>query len=126
MTGPAAASTAAAYFGFYGAGQYAAVYPMIAPAARRSISETVWIRLHEECRSSATAGLSYRVTDPILAGRTAVVTVGYAGAAASLGSEQVTFVYTSGKWYYEPADLSIYKDHDLRQALAAAKGAGLC
>jgi len=54
------------------------------------------------------------------------VTVGYSGAAASFGSEQITFTYTGGKWYYQPSDLSVYAHHNLAQALAAAKAAGVC
>jgi hypothetical protein len=102
------------------------VYPLIAPVAREDISESVWTGLHDQCRPSSTAGLTYAVKDPVLAGTTAVVSVGYAGAAASLGSEQITFTYTAGKWYYQPSDLSVYQGHDLAQAVAAAKAAGIC
>jgi hypothetical protein len=83
---------------------------MIAPAARRDISESVWTGLHNRCRPT-TATLTYAATHPILA--CTAVTVSYAGAASSLGSEQITFVYTAGRWYYQPSDLSIYKGHDL-------------
>jgi hypothetical protein len=122
----AAKSAAETYFGLYAAGQYGAVYPMIAPAARRYIRESVWVGLHNRCRPSATATLSYKVTHPILAGTVAVVTVGYAGTAAALGSEQITFKYVGGNWYYQPSDLGVYRHHDLAQAVTAAKAGGIC
>lgn len=125
VTAAAAKSAAETYFGLYAAGQYAAVYPMISPAARRIIRESVWTGLHERCRPT-TATLTYKVAHPILAGTIAVVTVGYAGGAASLGSEQITFTYVDGKWYYQPSDLSVYARHNVAQAVAAAKAAGVC
>lgn len=125
QTAAAAKAAAETYFGLYAAEQYAAVYPLIASSARRDIRERVWVGLHNRCRPT-TAPLSYKVTHPILAGTTAVVTVGYAGAAASLGSEQITLTYTDGKWYYLPSDLGIYRHHNLTQAVAAAKANNLC
>lgn len=125
-TAAAAKSAAETYFGLYAAGQYGAVYPMIAPAPRSSIREGVWVGLHARCWRLTTATLSYKVTHPILDGPIAVVTVGYAGAAAALGSEQITFKYAGGHWYYQPSDLSVYRHHDLAQAIAAAKADGVC
>ncbi len=125
FTAAAVKAAAETYFSLYAAGQYADVYPMIAPAARHAIREKAWTGLHDKCRPT-TANLTYKVTHPILAGKTAVVTVGYAGGASALGSEQITFKYVDDRWYYQPSDLSIYRHHDLAQALAAAKAAGVC
>jgi hypothetical protein len=124
-TAAAAKSAAEAYFDLYAAGQYPAVYPMIDPADRAQISEPVWVGLHYACRNRASAGRTYQVTHPVLAGSTAVVSVGFAGATA-LGSEQVTFAYTGGHWYYKPSDLSVYAHHDLAEAVAALKAEGQC
>jgi hypothetical protein len=124
-TASTAKSAAEAYFDLYGAGQYAAVYPMIAPADRQYIREKVWTGVHQECKSPS-AGLTYSVKHPVLAGSVAVVSVSLSGAAAALGSEQVSFTYADGKWYYLPSDLSIYRHHDVAQALKAARAAGLC
>ncbi len=99
---------------------------MIEPHDRRLIRKSVWTGLHEACEDQASAGLTYKVAHPVLAGSIAVVSVGFAGAASSLGSEQVTFAYKGGRWYYKPADLSVYKSHDLAEAIAAAKADGLC
>jgi hypothetical protein len=122
----AAKAAAVTYFDLYAAGQYAAVYPMIAPTDRKLIRQTVWVAVHRACRPSTAAGLTYKVTHPILAGSIAVLTVGFSGAAAALGSEQITFSYASGSWYYQPSDMSVYRDHDVAQAIAAAKADDLC
>lgn len=122
-TAAGALSAADTYFALYGAGQYAAVYPLIAPGDRAAIPESVWAGLHQACPVS---GLTYKVQTPVLSGTTAVMAVGYLGAAGSLGSEQVTFTYSGGRWYYMPSDVSTYRGHDLAQAVAAAKAAGLC
>ena len=82
---------------------------MIDPAGRAQIQQSVWTGLHEECRNSASAGLTYKVASPVLAGQTAVMSVGFAGAASSLGSEQVTFVYSGSGWFYQPSDMSVYR-----------------
>jgi hypothetical protein len=125
MTAAAAQAAATAYFDFYAAGQYAAVYPLLSPAARQVISQSVWMAVHEACRST-TAGLSYKVSRPELAGTTAVVNVSLAGAAAAIGSEEETFTYSGGRWLYAPTDLSIYRHHTAAQAVEAAKAQDLC
>ena len=126
QTVAAAKSAAKTYFGLYGAGQYAAVYPMIAPKYRRHIKQAVWVGVHAACPSAA-AGLSYKISDPIPAGSSTVIfTVSLAGVASSLGSEQVTMSYTGGRWYFDPTDVSIYHGHTLAQAVAAAKTDGFC
>ena len=118
-------AAATTYFALYGAGQYGAVYPLITSADRAVIAEGVWTGLHQECKSPA-AGLSYKVTHPVLSGQTAVMTVGFAGAASAIGSEQVTFAYEGGGWYYEVPNLQVYRGHTLAQAVAAQKAAGSC
>lgn len=123
-TAAGALAAASSYFALYGAGQYAAVYPLIAPAARALIPESVWTGLHQQCGQKS--GLSYKVAHPVLSGPTAVMSVGFTGAASAIGSEQVTFTYSGGRWYYEVPDLQVYQGHNLAQAVAAAKAANLC
>lgn len=121
----AAAETAAKnYFALYGAGQYAAIYPMILPADRAQISESVWVRLHQKCRNPAAS--HEQVTHPVLSGMVAVVTISLPGVIASLSKAKVTFTYSSGTWYYTPSDMSIYAHHTLAQAVSAATAAALC
>jgi hypothetical protein len=125
-TAAAAKSAASAYFALYGAGQYAAVYPMIDPADRAQIQQSVWVAVHQTCRNQSSAGLTYAVSHPVAAGSDVVFSVGFAGAAAALGSEQVTFEYVGGQWYYVPSDEHVYAGHTAAQGIAAAKADGLC
>lgn len=125
VTAAGALAAADTYFGFYGAGQYAAAYPLLAPASRAAVSEHVYVAAHQQCRR-ASAGLSYKVSHPIVSGTTAVVTVSLAGAAASLGSEQASFTYSGGRWLYDIPDLAVYRHHTVRQALAALTAQGDC
>jgi hypothetical protein len=124
QTAAAALTAAKNYFALYGAQQFAAVYPMIDPADRAQINESVWVAVHQQC--GPTSNLSYAVTNPVLAGTTAVVTVSLAGAASSIASEQISFVYVGGQWYYQPSDTSDYAGNTTAQAVAALTAAGNC
>jgi hypothetical protein len=125
MTAAAAQAAATAYFDFYAARQYAAVYPLLSPAARQVISQAEWVAVHQACHSTV-AELSYKVSRPEVAGTTAVVNVSLAGAAAAIGSEEETFTYSGGRWLYAPSDLSVYRHHSAAQAVAAARAQDLC
>jgi hypothetical protein len=123
---PAGAKAAAVtYFSFYGASQYAATYPLLARASHAIVSERTWVAVHEGCKRES-AGLSYKVTHPLVSGTTAVVTVSLAGAAASISSEQASFTYAGGRWGYDIPDPSVYRHHTARQALAALNAEGEC
>jgi hypothetical protein len=124
ITPAAAHSAATAFFSLYAAGQYAATYPLLAPLARRRIPETTWVIVHQRCRGSV-AGLSYKVGKATLAGRSAVMSVSLAGAAATLGSEEVSFVYRDGKWPYAPSDLASYQG-TAAHIITRLKAAGTC
>lgn len=124
VTATAAKSAAKAFFSLYAAGQYAATYPLLDPQARRRIPEATWVTVHDRCKGTA-AGLSYKMGTPTLAGRSAVMSVSLAGAASSLGSEEVTFVYRGGRWLYAPSDLASYSGSPVR-IVARLKAAGNC
>jgi hypothetical protein len=124
LTGAAAGQAAVTYFDLYAAGQYGAAYSLLSPHARKVISAHVWAGVHAECKPAA-ANLAYKVTHPILAGSTAVVTVSLAGTLSKLASAEETFTYSGGRWWYSPSDLSDY--HATTAAsVAALKAAGLC
>lgn len=125
MTAAAARSAASAYFDLYAGGQYAATYALLSPAARRVISEQTWAGAHQQCVKQ-TQGLAYAVARPVLAGDTAVVNVSLAGAASKLGSEEASFTYSAGRWWYSPPNLAVYQHHTTTQAVAALKAAGDC
>jgi hypothetical protein len=124
-TAAAASAVARQYFGLYSAGQFAAAYGLLAPSARRAVSETTWVAVHQGCPSQA-AGLAYEVKDATLTGNTAVVTVSLAGAASSLASESEALTYSRGRWGFVPNDLSLYEHGSVKADLAAAKAAGYC
>jgi hypothetical protein len=118
---------AQALFDLYAAEQYAAVYPMIDAQARAELPEHKWVAVHVKCPPGA-AGLTYKVGKPVMAGpQTAVMAVGLAGVASSLGSEQETFVYQDGGWFWAPSasDIAGYKG-TVAEIVAVRKAAGEC
>ena len=134
VTAAAARAAAVAYFGLYAARQYPATYAMLAPAARKVISEGTWAQAHAKCATAAR--LAYKVGRPVLAGDTAVVSVALAGApaagapaaggAAKGARERQSMTYSGGEWWYSPSDLAVYQGHSAAQAEAMLKAAGNC
>jgi hypothetical protein len=127
---PAAARSAAeSLFALYAAEQYSAVYPGLDTQTRALVPERKWVRAHQACESSA-SGLSYKVGRPVMAGQSAVMSVSLAGAAAAIGSEEVTFVYQGGGWFWAPSssDMSAAGNYKgtVRQVVARLKTAGEC
>ena len=118
-------SAAVAYFGFYAAGQYAITYGLMSPGARAAIPEATWIGAHEACVNHSSQ-LAYSVTQPVLSGSTAVVNVAIAGALSKLGSEEASFTYSAGRWWYSPPNVATYQGHSTAQAVAALKASGQC
>jgi len=57
--------------------------------------------------------------------RSAVISISLPGLAAELGSEEVTFVYRSGRWLYAPYDLGSYTGGPVR-IVAKLKAVGNC
>lgn len=125
QTAAAASAAAQQYLGLYSAGQFGASYALLAPSARRAVSEHVWAAVHEGC-PSPTAGAAYDVKHVTLTGSVAVVTVALNGAASALGSENISMVYAGGKWGYAPPDLTLYHHGTVKADVAAAKARGYC
>jgi hypothetical protein len=123
-TAAGAKSAAVTYFDLYAARQYAAGYRLLTHAARTAVPKRTWVKVHDDCISSA--GLAYKVSRPQLAGTTAVVNVSLAGAASKIGSEEQSFTYQGGRWLFAPSDLPTYRHHTVAQAVAALKAQGLC
>jgi hypothetical protein len=126
VTSSAVRATATAYFHLYGAGRYAATWPLLSPAARRVIPEQVWVKVHDECIRRAAGRRAYKVIGVELAGPTAVVNVSFAGPASGLDSDEQAFAYADGRWSFAPSDLSVYQGHTVAQAVAVLKAQGLC
>lgn len=98
---------------------------LIAPSARREVSESTWVAVHQGCPAQS-AGLAYDVKDATRTGNTVVVTVTLAGAASSLASESEALTFSGGRWGFVPNDLSMYEHGSVKADLAAAKAAGYC
>jgi hypothetical protein len=128
-TAAAARSAAENMFALYAAGQFAAVYPMLSAQTRAAATEHKWVTVHQRCASS-TSGLSYKVGRPVMAGQTAVMSVSLAGAAAAIGSEEVSFVYQSGGWFWAPSASEMSSAGHYRgsvaRIVARLKAADLC
>jgi len=125
-TAAGARAAATAYFDLYAAGQYAATWALLSPAAQQVVTRSTWVKVHEDCTSSSAPGLSYVIGRITLAGNIAVVKVSLAGALSKLGSEEQSFTYSAGRWGFAPSDLSAYKGHTVAQAVAALKAMQLC
>lgn len=123
VTADAAKAAATTYFDLYAAHQFSSAYALLSPSARAAAPESTWVGAHAECDTQT---LAYSVTRPTLAGDTAVVNVSLAGAAASLGSEEASFVYSAGRWWYSPPNLTDYQGHTTAEAVAALKASGQC
>jgi hypothetical protein len=129
VTAAAARSAAQALFALYAAGQYRAVYPLLDAPTRAEVPEHKWVTVHEDCTSPA-SGLSYKVGRPVMAGQTAVMSVSLSGVASSLGSEEESFVYQDGGWFWSPTSMDMsaagsYKG-TVAQIVARLKAAGRC
>jgi hypothetical protein len=61
------------------------------------VPEATWVAVHSQC-TSKTAGLARAIKSVAMAGPTAVVTEGLAGAASALGSVTDTWDYADGRW----------------------------
>jgi hypothetical protein len=75
-------------------------------------------------------GLSYKVGKPVMAGQTAVMSVSLSGVASSLGSEEESFVYQDGGWFWSPTATDIsaggsYKG-TVAEIVTRLKAAGRC
>jgi len=129
-TAAGARAAAEHFFALYAAEQYSAAYPLLDSATRAMVPEHKWVRVHEACKSSA-SGLSYAVGRPVLAGKTtAVMSVSLSGVASKLGSEEQSFAYQDGGWYWAPSasDLSSAGNYkgSVAQIVARLKAAGEC
>ncbi len=114
-----------AYFGFYAAGQYATTYQLLSPSARATVRESTWAGAYQACINHSTQ-LAYDVSQPEVSGTTGVVRVAIQGALSKLGSEEASFTYSGGRWWYVPPNMSAFQGHTTAQAVVALKAAKLC
>jgi hypothetical protein len=67
---------------------------------------------------------------PVMAGQTAVMSVSLSGVASGLGSEEESFLYQDGGWFWSPtaSDMSASGSYKgtVTQIVARLKAAGWC
>jgi hypothetical protein len=122
----AGARTAAdRFYGVYLAGQFAASWDLLAPAAKRQIPRSTWVGVHEGCLSArgTRAGVIKSVT---VFGNAAIVTAAITGASANEGTVRAVFNYAGGRWGFSPGNLSIYHHGSVSADIEAARAAGFC
>jgi hypothetical protein len=123
-TAAAAKSAATLFLDLYAAAQYSATYKLLSPGAKKAITRHTWVTVHKDCKPAP--GQSYTVTQPVLTGSNAVVSVSPAGAQSELSSDRENFIYRGGQWCFVPPDLSLYRNHTVAEVLAGLKSLGDC
>lgn len=102
---------------------------MLDAQTRASVPESKWVVVHHRCQPPA-SGLSYKIGKPVMAGQTAVMSVSLSGVASGLGSEEESFVYQHGGWFWSPtaSDISAANSYKgtVAQIVARLKAAGRC
>lgn len=118
-----ARAAAEQFYGLYAASHYAALWNLLAPAAKRQVSRNAWIGVHEAC--STPGGAKSRVIKAVTVfGNAAIVAETVAGVPP--GTAEDVFNYTDGRWAYSPQDPAIYQHGSVTADIAAAKAAALC
>ena len=123
-TAAAAKTTATLFLDLYAAGQYSATYAMLTPSAKRVISKHTWVRVHQACK--AASGASYKVTEPVVTGSNAAVSVSAAGTRSDLGGDHENFNYRGGRWCFVVPDLPLYRHHSAAEVTAELKSLNEC
>ena len=123
---PTAARAAAVQFmDVYFGREFKLSWTLLAPEAKRHISQSAWVKVHDTCQSSnpGERGVIKSVT---IFGDTAIVTETITKASQKSGEIEAVFSYAKGHWSYSPSDLGIYQHGSAAGDIAAAKAAGFC
>lgn len=119
-----ARATAARFERLYFTGRFVESWELLAPAAKRQVSKSLWTRVHEGCPldQGATAGVVSSIT---IFGDSAIISV-TRGTQASHGIDHYLLSYVGRQWSYAPDDMSIYHRGSVAADLQAAREAGFC
>jgi hypothetical protein len=120
-----ARAAAAQFYSFYSASQFSALWNLLSPAAKRQVSKTAWVSVHQACPGAA-AGKSRTIKAVTAFGSAAIVTEAVAGAPAGPGTAEDVFNYADGQWSYSPGEVAVYGHGSIAADIAAAKSAGFC
>lgn len=122
-TSAGARAAAAHFYHLYLASEFAASWDLLAPAVKRQVPRTVWIRVHDGC-PSASSGTAPIVKSVTIFGNAAIVSESLAVASGRTAED--VFTYANDAWGYSPQVQSIYHRGSVAADIAAAKAAGFC
>ena len=120
-----ARAAAAQFYGMYSVRRFAALWDLLAPATKRQIPRSAWVKVHEACTSAGAAN-SRTIKAVTVFGNAAIITEAVAGSRPNPGTTEDVFNYVNGHWSYLPQNLSIYHHGPVSADVAAAKAAGFC
>jgi hypothetical protein len=120
-----ARTAAVQFYGLYSASQFSALWNLLSPAAKRQVSKSAWVSVHQACPGTA-AGKSRTIKAVTAFGSAAIVTEAVAGIPANPGTAEDVFNYGDGQWSYSPGEVGIYAHGSIAADIAAAKSAGFC
>ena len=120
-----ARAAAARFYGLYSASQFAALWNLLSPDARREVPKGVWVSVHSACPGVA-AGKSRIIKAVTAFGDAAIITEAVTGAVSNPDTAEDLFSYVGGQWGYSPSEVSIYRHESIAADIAAAKTTGYC
>lgn len=120
-----AQAAATEFYRLYAASSFASSWKLLAPSAKRLISERAWVGVHEACLGAA-AGKSRTIKAVTVFGSAAIVTEVISSMPPALGTTEDVFNLVSGHWRYSPEDLTTYRHKSVTADIAAAKASGAC
>ena len=120
-----ARAAAAQFYGLYSASRFAAFWDLLAPATKRQIPRSIWVKVHEAC-TPTDAAESRIIKAVTVFGDAAIITEAVTGAQLTPGTAEDVFNYVNGHWSYSPQDLNIYHHGSVAADVAVAKTAGFC
>lgn len=113
------------YYAVSAAGQFAASWRLLTPAARRVIPQGSWTGVHRACPSAGAS--EHRIIKSVtFFGNTAIVVTTIAGAPKKTGVLADVFSFADGHWAYSPGDPGVYGRGSVSADTAVARKAGLC
>jgi hypothetical protein len=120
-----ARATAVQFYDLYFARKFKLSWNLLAPEAKRHISQSTWIKVHSSCLASYPRKTG-EIKSITIFGDAAIVTETITAASQAGGEIEAVFNYANGRWGYSPGDLSIYQHGSVARDIAAAKAAGFC
>jgi hypothetical protein len=109
----------------YAASDFADSWDLLTPIARRQVSKSVWVRVHNGCQSASTE-VTRTIRSVTAFGDAAIVTETIATAPSKRSTAEYVYNYVGGRWGYSPENLSIYHRGSIAADIAAARSAGFC